>query len=88
MSATQISAYISSDTKSLVENYSKKSGVKKGFLIGEALLHHLQALKELPADIIIPAKIMLTEKSMSQIVDMLENPPKPTQALQELMRDD
>ncbi len=88
MSATQISAYISSDTKSLVENYSKKSGVKKGFLIEEALLHHLQALKELPADIIIPAKIMLTEKSMSRIIDMLENPPKPTQALNELMRDD
>lgn len=88
MSATQISAYISSDTKSLVENYSKKSGVKKGFLIEEALLHHLQVLKELPADIIIPAKIMLTEKSMSQIVNMLENPPKPTQALKELMRDD
>jgi uncharacterized protein (DUF1778 family) len=88
MSATQISAYISSGTKSLVENYSKKSGVKKGFLIEEALLHHLQALKELPADIIIPAKIMLTEKSMSQITDMLENPPKPTQALKELMRND
>jgi uncharacterized protein (DUF1778 family) len=88
MSATQISAYISSDTKSLVENYSKKSVVKKGFLIEEVLLHHLQALKELPADIIIPAKIMLTEKSMSQIIDMLENPPQPTQALKELMRDD
>lgn len=88
MSATQISAYISSDTKSLVENYSKKSGVKKGFLIEEALLHHLQALKELPADIIIPAKIMLTEKSMRRVTDMLENPPKATQALKELMSDD
>ena len=88
MSATQISATISSDTKFLVESYSKKSGVKKGFLIEEALLHHLQALKELPADIIIPAKITLTEKSMSQIIDLLENPPQPTQALTDLMRDD
>ncbi|MFI3222154.1 MAG: hypothetical protein QX191_03865 [Methylococcaceae bacterium] len=88
MSATHISATISSDTKSLVENYSKKSGIKKGFIIEEALLHHLQALKELPADIIIPAKIMLTEKSMSQIIDLLANSQQPTQALTELMRDD
>ncbi|MCX7082535.1 MAG: hypothetical protein NT008_04165 [Methylococcales bacterium] len=88
MSATHISATISSDTKSLVENYSKKSGVKKGFLIEEALLHHLQALKELPADIIIPAKIMLTEKSMSQIINLVANPQQPTPALTELMRDD
>ena len=88
MSATHISATISSDTKSLVENYSKKSGVKKGFLIEEALLHHLQALKELPADIIIPAKIILTEKSMSQIINLVANPQQPTPALTELMRDD
>ena len=47
MSVTQISAYISYDTKALVEAYSKKSGVKKGFLIEDALLHHLQALKPL-----------------------------------------
>ncbi len=88
MSATQISAYISNETKALVENYSKKSGVKKGFLIEEALLHHLQALKELPTDIIIPAKLTLTEKSMGQVIDALENPPKPTKALKTLMRDD
>jgi hypothetical protein len=30
MSAAQISAYISDETKVLVENYSKNSGVKKG----------------------------------------------------------
>jgi uncharacterized protein (DUF1778 family) len=88
MSTTQISAYISKDTKFLVENYAKKSGLKKGFLIEEALLHHLQALRELPADIIIPAKLTLTEKNMGQIIDILENPPEPTQALKELMRDD
>lgn len=88
MSATQISAYISDETKTLVENYSKKSGVKKGFLIEEALLHHLQALKELPTDIIIPAKLTLTDKSMGQVINVLENPPKPTEALKNLMRDD
>ena len=85
MSATQISAYISNETKSLVEAYSKKSGVKKGFLIEDALLHHLQALKEFPLDVIIPAKITLTEDSMEQLVDIMNNPPSPTDRLKQLM---
>lgn len=85
MSATQISAYISDDTKSLVEAYSKKSGVKKGFLIEDALLHHLQALKEFPLDVIILAKIILTDDSMEQLVDIINNPPSPTENLKQLM---
>ncbi|MEE9338284.1 MAG: hypothetical protein V3U87_09405 [Methylococcaceae bacterium] len=86
MSETQISAYISDDTKSLVEAYSKKSGVKKGFLIEDALLHHLQALKEIPLDMIIPAKITITDESMEQLVDIINTPPSPTESLKQLMR--
>ena len=86
MSATQISAYISDETKSLVEAYSKKSGVKKGFLIENALLHHLQALKEFPLDVIIPAKITITDESMKQLADIINNPPSPTEKLKQLMR--
>ena len=85
MSVTQISAYISDDTKALVEAYSKRSGVKKGFLIEDALLHHLQALKEFPLDVIIPAKIMLTDDSMKQLVNIINNPPSPTERLKQLM---
>jgi len=85
MSATQISAYISNDTKALVEAYSKKSGVKKGFLIEEALLHHLQALKEFPLDVIIPTKLTLTKNSMEQLAHALENSPEPTEDLKNLM---
>ena len=86
MSATQISAYISDDTKLLVEAYSKKSGIKKGFLIEDALLHHLQALKEFPLDVIIPAKITLTDDSMEQLVDIINNPSSPTESLKQLMQ--
>jgi len=88
MTTTQISAYISEDTKSLVEAYSKKSGIKKGFLIEDALLHHLLALKEIPQDIIIPSSITLTEKSMNQLADILENTPPPTAELQNLINND
>ena len=39
--------HISTETKNLVEQYTKSQGVKKAFLVESALLHHLQALKDL-----------------------------------------
>lgn len=87
MSSTQISAYISEATKEQVESYVKRRGVKKGFLIEEALQHYLQALKEIPEDVIIPTRIVVTENSMSQIADLLESDAEPTSALKELMND-
>jgi uncharacterized protein (DUF1778 family) len=77
MNTTQISATVSNETKILIENYSHKSGVKKSFLIEDALLHHLQALKELPQDLIIPIRIELTDSSMQQLLDHLDAEPTP-----------
>ena len=88
MTSIQISAHISEETKAQVETYSKKSGVKKGFLIEDALLHHLQALKEIPQDIIIPGNITLTDNCMMKLAGILENPLPPTTELQELMQND
>lgn len=45
---TQISAYISDETRALLERYVRRTGVKKRHVIEQALLHHLQALDELP----------------------------------------
>ena len=54
MSTTiQVSAYISEETKAEVEAYVKRRGVKKA-MIEQALQHHLQALREIPEDLIIP----------------------------------
>lgn len=87
MSATQISAYISEATKEQVESYVKRRGVKKGFLIEEALQHYLQALREIPEDVIIPTRIVVSENSMEQIADLLESDAEPSTALKELMND-
>lgn len=86
MNTAQISAYISTETKTSVENYIKKSGVKKSFLIEEALLHHLQALKEIPQDLMIPTRIQITDSSMKQLLEILKNSPEPTAELTALMR--
>ena len=84
---TQISAYISKETKILLEQYVKSRGIKKAFLVESALLHHLQALKELPIDIVIPPRIMVSRKSGDAIMELLENPPLPTEDMKAIFKD-
>jgi len=85
MADTQISAYISDATKDLVERYAETHGVKKGRLVEEALLHHLRALRELPADVIIPPRLMLSAESFRRIGKLVAHPRTPTKALRQLM---
>jgi hypothetical protein len=82
----QISAEISQATKELLERYARAHGVKKQFLIETALLHHIQALEELPATAIIPPRLVVSAKSGRAIGALLAKKQKPTRALEELMR--
>jgi hypothetical protein len=85
MSEKQISAYISETTKEAVERYAEAHGVKKGYLVEEALLHHLQALRELPADIVIPPRLTVTTRSFKAAHELVKAPRESTKALRELM---
>jgi predicted DNA-binding protein len=85
--ATQISANISDETKKLLDAYVKSQGVKKAFVLEEALLHHLQALRELPLDIIISSRLVVTKDSMADIIENIEHANEPTPALRELWSD-
>lgn len=82
---TQISAYISEETKGQIESYVKRKGVTKAFMIENALQHFLQAMREIPEDVIIPARLVITEASMLQLVERLETDEEPTPALRALM---
>ncbi len=84
MAETQISAYISEDTKSELETYVKQRGVKKAYVIEEALLHYLQALREIPEDVIIPAKLVLSEKSLAAVAERLAVDEEPSEDLKAL----
>ena len=86
--ATQMSAPISKETKELLERHVKVTGVKKGHLIESALRFHLRALQELPADTMIPPRIVLTRRSFEQLAERLRAPGQPSQALRDLMRGD
>jgi hypothetical protein len=85
MADTQISAYISASTKEQVERYAAAHGVKQGHLLEEALLHHLQALRELPSDIVIPPRLTLGDESFAAVARRLKKPRRPTRALRDLM---
>jgi uncharacterized protein (DUF1778 family) len=86
--ATQISAPISKETKELLERQARATGVKKGHLVETALRYHLRALQELPADALVPARIVLTRRSFEQVVERLRSPGEPSQELRDLMRGD
>ena len=86
--SVQISAYISNETKEKLEAYSKAYGVKKGYLIENALNHYLQALNEIPEEFIIPTTISISKKSYEKVIDLVERPPQPTKELRELMGED
>ncbi|MEL6548496.1 MAG: hypothetical protein AAFQ82_27985 [Myxococcota bacterium] len=86
---TQISAPVSPATKKRLDEHVARTGMKKGRVIEDALLHHLNALLELPDDVIIPPRIVLTKESFDRVVDLIENPRKPNSELRELLlRDD
>jgi hypothetical protein len=84
--ATQISALISATTRERLEKHVRASGLKKGHLVEQALLHHLQALEALPADVIVHPRIVVTRQSFEKVVEQMETA-TPTQALRDLMRD-
>ena len=85
-SAIEISALVSRTTKELLERHVRATGLKKGYLVEQALRHHLQALQELPADVIIQPRLVVTRKSGDAILKRVETA-KPTKALSDLMRD-
>jgi hypothetical protein len=83
---TQISAQISEVTRDLMEKHVRRTGVKKGHLVEQALLHHLQALEEIPAEYIIHPRIVVSRQTGEEMLRKAENP-NPTRALRKLMRD-
>jgi hypothetical protein len=83
---TRISAVISEATKELLERHVRATGMKKGHLVEQALRHHLQALQELPADVIIHPRIVVARRSAQALAKELERGTA-NDALRDLMRD-
>jgi hypothetical protein len=67
----QLSALMTKTTKELLERHVRATGVKKEHLIEQALLHHLQALQELPADVIVHPKVVVTRESGDRVLKQM-----------------
>lgn len=81
----QISAYISDETKEQIERYTRAKGVKKNFLIEEALRHHLLALRELPTEFIVHPQVVLSKASGKALLASMRKPPRKIPKLRRLM---
>lgn len=83
---TQISAAVSRTTSELLDQHVRATGVKKGHLVEQALRHHLRALQELPADVVVHPKLVVSRRSGQAILKQIERS-KPSRALRSLLRD-
>lgn len=81
----QISAHVSEGTKWKLDRVSKMRGMRKAFVLEQALLYHFRALEELPEEAFLPPRLVVSQESFEKVVEWVENPPFPTMAMQELM---
>lgn len=83
---TQVSVRISEETKAELEAHTNRLGLTQDHLIQQALLHHFRALREIPADLVIPARLVLTDAAMADIAERIVEHSGPTEALKVLLR--
>ena len=82
----QISAVVSRTTSDLLERHVRATGMKKGHLVEQALRHHLRALQELPADVVVHPQLVVSRKSGEAILKQIQRG-KATPPLRDLLRD-
>ncbi|MCC7109033.1 MAG: DUF1778 domain-containing protein [Deltaproteobacteria bacterium] len=83
---SQISATISGTTKERLDRFTERHGLKKNFVVEQALLYFMEARRELPDEALVPTRIVLEDTAFDRLAEQLGNPAAPTQALRELMR--
>ncbi|MBT3220903.1 MAG: DUF1778 domain-containing protein [Proteobacteria bacterium] len=83
----QVSATISATTKDRLDRFTEQLGLKKNFVVEQALLFFMEARRELPDEAFIPARLVLDDEDFERVINRLEEPSVPTTTLRELMHD-
>lgn len=83
---SQISATVSAATKERLDRFTESHGLKKNFVVEQALLYFMEARRELPDEALVPTRLVLDDETFDRVVALLERPSAPTKALRELMR--
>jgi uncharacterized protein (DUF1778 family) len=82
----QVSATISTATKERLDRFTEQLGLKKNFVVEQALLFYMEARRELPDEAFVPTRLVLGDAAFDRLVQSLEEPPAPTDRLRELLR--
>lgn len=83
--AVQINARVAASTKRRLERLCQARGLKQEALVEDALLHHLSALDELPADLILRPRLVVDAPTAEAMAQQWEDP-QPTEALKALVQ--
>jgi uncharacterized protein (DUF1778 family) len=86
ISNAQVSAIISAATKEKLDRFTEELGLKKNFVVEQALLYFMESRRELPDEAFVPTRLVLDDEAFDRFVEHLESSPAPTPALRELMR--
>ena len=84
--ARQISAFVSVETCEALDRFVRATGMKKGFVLEQALQNHLRALREIPPEFTIPTRIVLEARSFKRVLRRIARPARPTKDLVRLMQ--
>ena len=83
---SQVSANISAATKERLDRFTEQHGLKKNFVVEQALLFYMESRRELPDEALIPTRLVLDDSAFDALIARLEAPAAPTAQLVELMR--
>ena len=83
---TQVSAYISATTKHRLDEFARETGLKKGYILEQALDGYLSSADAIPAEYLVPSTLVLTNDSYDRVVEQMLHPPEAKPALRALLR--
>ncbi|MGB0679586.1 MAG: hypothetical protein ACPGUV_07995 [Polyangiales bacterium] len=82
----QVSATIAASTKVCLDRFSEEFGLRKNYIVEQALLYFIQSRRFLPDEAFTPTRIVLSDAAFVRLVDTLQDDVVATDALRELMR--
>jgi len=82
----QVSATVSAATKEKLDRFTEQLGLKKNFVVEQALLFFMESRRELPDEAFVPTRLVLDDERFDELVARLDAPGAPTDRLVELMR--
>lgn len=82
----QVSATISAATKDKLDRFAEQLGLKKNWVVEQALLYFMESRRELPDEAFVPTRLVLDDERFDELVARLDAPGAPTDRLVELMR--